>query len=83
MCVALVKDKLLPDKSFKVPAAGVLGKLGEKAAGDVVKELTGEIVGRLTKPLTEKTVSFFSGLLSGNAKAAPEGITKEDSMDLA
>jgi len=36
--MTLVKDKQLPNKSFKALATGVFGKLGEKVAGEVGKE---------------------------------------------
>jgi hypothetical protein len=80
---ALVKDKQLPDKSFKALAMGVLGKLGEKVGGEVGKEVAGELAGKVVKPLTEKAIGFLSGLLSGDAKAATKGISKDDYMDLA
>jgi hypothetical protein len=75
---ALVKDKQLPDRSFKALAAGVLGKLGEKVAGEVGKELAGELVGSVGKPAAEKAVGFVVGLLTGDAKNATRGITKDD-----
>ena len=70
----LVKDKQLPDKSFKALAKGVLGKLGEKFAGEVGKDVMGE----LAKPFAEKAGGFVTGLLTGDAKGATKGITKED-----
>src|SRR5216684_3840683 len=45
----LVKDKQLPDKSFKALATGVLAKLGEKVAGEAGKEIAGDVVGKLAK----------------------------------
>ena len=74
----LVKDKQLPDRSFKALAIGVLGKLGEKVAGEAGKELAGEIVGSVAKPAAEKAVGFVMGLLTGDAKSATKGITKDD-----
>ena len=79
----LVKDKQLPDKSFKALAAGVLGKLGEKVAGEVGKEIAGEIVGKAAKPFIDKTVGFLTGLLSGDPKGATKGLSKEDFTDVA
>lgn len=70
----LVKDKQLPNKSFKALAAGVLGKLGEKVAGEVGEELAGELVASVG----EKAIGFLTGLLTGDPKGATKGITKED-----
>jgi hypothetical protein len=74
----LVKDKQLPDRSFKALATGVLGKLGEKVAGEVGKDVAGEIVGSIGKPAADKAMRFLTGLLTGDAKAATKGITKDD-----
>ena len=74
----LVKDKQLPDISFKALATGVLGKLGEKVAGEAGKEIAGELVGSVGKPAAEKAIGFLMGLLSGDAKGATKGITKDD-----
>lgn len=74
----LVKDKQLPDKSFKALATGVLGKLGEKVAGEAGKEFAGEVVGNIAKPAAEKAVGFVMGLLSGDAKSATKAITRDD-----
>jgi hypothetical protein len=74
----LVKDKQLPDTSFKALATGVLAKLGEKVAGEAGKELAGEIVGRAAKPAAEKAAAFLSGLLTGDAKGATKNISKND-----
>jgi hypothetical protein len=82
VCAVLVKDKQLPDKSFKAVATGVLSKLGEKVAGEVGKELAGELVGKVAKPLTDKAIGFLSGLLTGDAKAAAKGISKDDYMEV-
>lgn len=79
----LIKDKQLPDKSFKALAIGVLGKLGEKVAGEVGKEVAGELVGKVGKPITDKVIGFLSGLLSGDSKAAAKAISKDDFMDVA
>ena len=74
----LVEDKQLPDKSFKALATGVLGKLGEKVAGEAGKALAGEIVGSVAKPAAEKAVGFVVGLLTGDVKHATKSITKDD-----
>jgi hypothetical protein len=74
----LVKDKQLPDKSFKALATGVLGKLGEKVAGEVGKEIAGELVGSVGKPAAAKAAGFVMGLLTGDAKGATKSITKDD-----
>jgi len=77
----LVKDKQLPDTSFKALATGLLGKLGEKVAGEAGKELAGEIVGKVAKPAAEKAVAFVTGLLVGDAKGATKSISKSDYME--
>jgi hypothetical protein len=74
----LVKDKQLPDKSFKALATGVLGKLGEKVAGKVGEDIAGDLLDGIGKSAAEKAVRFLTGLLSGDAKAATKGLTKED-----
>ncbi|WP_162710265.1 hypothetical protein [Rhizobium leguminosarum] len=69
----LVKDKQLPDKSFKALAKGVLGKLGEKVMGEIGKELAGDLVkgaGEVAGPAAERVSEFISGLLQGKAKQA-------------
>jgi hypothetical protein len=71
---ALVKDKLLPDKSFKALATGVLKKLGEKVAG--------EAAGALAKDLVDTTSSFLSGILSGDGKLAAKSIAGGDYRDI-
>jgi hypothetical protein len=78
----LVKDKQLPDTSFKALATGVLAKLGEKVAGEVGKELAGEIVGKAAKPAAEKAIGFLTGLLTGDAKGATKNISKDDFIDV-
>jgi hypothetical protein len=78
----LVKDKQLPDTSFKALATGVLAKLGEKVAGEAGKELAGEIVGKAAKPAAEKVIGFLTGLLTGDAKGATRNITKDDYIDV-
>lgn len=74
----LVKDKQLPDKSFKAIATGVLSKLGEKVAGEAGKAIAGELVGEVAKPITKKVVAFVTSLVAGDAKAAAKSISKDD-----
>lgn len=78
----LVKDKQLPDRSFKALATGVLAKLGEKVAGEAGKAIAGEIVGEVGKPAAKKVIGFLTGLLSGDAKGATKNITKDDFIDV-
>jgi hypothetical protein len=78
----LVKDKQLPDKSFKALATGVLSKLGEKVAGKAGEAIAGEIVGEVGKPVVKKVASFITGLLSGDSKGATKGITKDDFIEV-
>jgi hypothetical protein len=78
----LVKDKQLPDKSFKALATGVLSKLGEKVAGKAGEAIAGELVGEIGKPVAKKVVSFITGLLAGDSKAATKGLTKDDFIDV-
>ena len=66
----LVKDKQLPDRSFKALAAGVLRKLGERIAG--------EPGGALARGAIDKASSFIGGLLSGDAKGATKYIVAGD-----
>jgi hypothetical protein len=78
----LVKDKQLPDKSFKALTMGVLAKLGERVAGEAGKAIAGEIVGGVAKPGTKKVIGFITGLLTSDAKGAAKNITKDDFIDL-
>ena len=78
----LVKDKQLPDKSFKALATGVLSKLGEKVAGKAGEAIAGELIGEVGKPVAKKVVSFITGLLAGDSKGATKGITKDDFIDV-
>jgi len=73
--LTLVKDKQIPDTSFKALAIGVLVALGKKAAGEAGGALADEL---LAKPAAEKAASFLRGLLSGDAKGAAKGLAKED-----
>lgn len=78
----LVRDKQLPDKSFKALATGVLAKLGEKVAGEAGKEIAGEVVGKVAKPATDKVAGFLSGLILGDSKAATKNISRDDFMEV-
>jgi hypothetical protein len=70
----LVKDKQIPDTSFKALATGVLVTLGKKAAG----EAGGALADKITKPAAEKVASFLIGLLTADAKGATKGLVKDD-----
>lgn len=70
----VVKDKLLPDRSFKALATGVLMKLGEKVAGKAGEQFIGEGAKQATY--------FVSGLLLGKAKDAASGISTDDYMEV-
>jgi len=70
----LVRDKQIPDTSFKALATGVLVTLGKKAAG----EAGGAIADKIAKPAAEKAASFLIGLLMGDGKGAAKGLAKED-----
>ena len=79
LMACIVKDKQLPDRSFKALATGVLGKLGEKGCGrNRQRHLAGELVGSVGKPAAEKAVGFVMGVLTGDAKGATKDITKDD-----
>ena len=70
----LVKDKQIPDTSFKALATGVLVTLGKKAAG----EAGGALADKVAKPAAEKAVSFLMGLLNGDARGATRSLAKDD-----
>lgn len=70
----LVKDKQLPDRSFKALAAGVLKKLGEKVAD--------EAGGALAKGAVDKVSSFIGGLLNSDVKGATKSIGAGDFIDV-
>jgi len=53
--LTLVKDKQIPDTSFKALATGLLVALGKKAAG----EAGGALADKLAKPAAEKAASFL------------------------
>lgn len=74
----LVKDKQIPDTSFKALATGVLVNLGKKTAGEAGGAIAGEVAGKIAKPAAEKALSFLMGLLTGDPKGATKGITKDD-----
>lgn len=78
ICVTLVRDKQLPDTSFKALATGVLAKLGEKIAGEAGRKVAGAVIGKAAKPAAEKAVAFLSGILTGNVKTATKNISKDD-----
>lgn len=82
MRTTLVKDKQLPDLTFKALATGVLGKLGEKVVGEASGALAKELVGKVAQPATERAVGFLMGLLMSDAKAASKAITKDDFLAL-
>jgi hypothetical protein len=62
----LVKDKQMKDKTLKGLAIGVLTTLGQKFAGEVGKDVMGD----LAKPIAEKATGFITALLSGDVKGA-------------
>ena len=70
----LVKDKQLPDRSFKALATGVLKKLGEKVAD--------KAGGALAKGAVEKVSSFIDGLLNGDVNEATKSIGVGDFIDV-
>lgn len=65
----LTKDKQLEDKSFKAIASSVLGKFGEKLAGEVGKEVAKDIVGAAT-PMARNFGTFLMGLLKSKSEEA-------------
>jgi hypothetical protein len=65
----LVKDKQLKDKSFKAITIGVLGKIGEKVAGEVGKEVAADLVGAAA-PIAKEFGGFLLGLLRSKADEA-------------
>jgi hypothetical protein len=62
----LVKDNQIKDKSMKGLAIAVLTTLGEKFAGEIGKDMMGD----LAKPFAEKASGFITALLAGNVKGA-------------
>lgn len=67
----LTKDKQLKDKSFKAIASGVLGKLGEKVADEVGKEVAADIVGAAA-PVAKEFGAFLFGLLRSKGEEAAQ-----------
>jgi len=67
----LTRDKQLKDKSFKAIASGVLGKLGEKVAGEVGKEVAADIVGAAA-PVAKEFGGFLFGLLCSKGDEAAQ-----------
>jgi hypothetical protein len=82
----LLKDKQLPDRSFKALATGVLSKLGEKVAGKAGEAVAGALVEgaseAVIRPAAERLEIFLSGLLAGDAAAAASPIGDDD-VDVA
>jgi hypothetical protein len=74
----LVKDKQLPDKSFKALATGILMKLGQKVAGEAGGQIAEAFGDEVAKPAAEKAIAFLMGVLTGDAKSATEKISKDD-----
>jgi hypothetical protein len=78
----LVKDKQLPDRSFRAVATGVLMKLGGKVAGKAGEELAGDLakgVGEAVfKPAIERATEFLTSLLKHDATAAVGALTADD-----
>jgi hypothetical protein len=74
----LVKDKQLPNTSFKALARDLLVNLGRKAAGEAGGAFVGEITDKVAKPATGKVIAFLTELISGDASKAARGITKDD-----
>jgi hypothetical protein len=82
----LIRDKQLPDKSFKALAIGVLGKLGEKVIGEVAKDLAGGIVEgagkHLVEPAADRVGAFLTGLLRGDTSKAVDAIEHGEFLDM-
>jgi hypothetical protein len=82
----LVKDKQLPDRSFKAVATGILMKLGEKVAGKAGEELAGELVKgageAVVKPAIERATAFLTSLLKHDATGAVGSLTADDLTDV-
>jgi hypothetical protein len=80
--ITLVKDKQISDTSFKALAIGVLVNLGKKAAGEAGGAIAGELAGKIAKPAAEKAANFLVRLLTGDAKGAARGLTKDDILSV-
>jgi len=78
----LVKDKQLPDQSFKGVAMGVLTKLGEKVAGKAGEEFAGALTksaaDTIAKPAMERMTGFLTGLLRRDATNAAAFLSEDD-----
>jgi hypothetical protein len=74
----LVKDKQLPNMSFKALATGILVNLGKKAAGEAGGEIAKAAGEHLAKPAVEKAMTFLMGVLTGDVKRATKDISKDD-----
>jgi hypothetical protein len=64
----LVDDKLLADKSFKAIVSGVLGKIGEKVAGEAGKAVAGVVADGAKEalaPAAAQLSEFLVSLLTG------------------
>ncbi|WP_378948907.1 hypothetical protein [Paracoccus sp. R86501] len=71
----LTRDKQLKDTSFKSIAVGVFGRLGEKIAGEVGKEIAADIVDA-TMPVAKDFGCFLLGLLESNGEEAAKAARK-------
>lgn len=78
----LVRDKQLPDRSFKALATGVISKLGEKVAGEAGKALAGGVVDAaadaFAKPAVEHMEAFLVGLLANDVDGVVEAAVAVD-----
>jgi len=74
----LVKDKQIPDTSFKALATSLLVNLGKKAADETGGALMGELSKKVAVPAAEKALRFLTGLLTGDAKEAAKDLAKDD-----
>lgn len=69
----LVDDKLLADKSFKAIVFGVLGKIGEKVAGEAGKAVAGAVADGAKEalaPAAAQLSEFLVSLLAGDPRTA-------------
>jgi hypothetical protein len=74
----LVKDRQLPDISFKALATGVLGKLGEKVVGEASGAVAKDLVGKVAEPAIARATAFLTSVLIGDVKAASKASTLDD-----
>lgn len=70
----LVKDKQLPNLSFKALTAGVLKTLG--------KRIVGNAADALAEATVDKVTSFIGGLLDKNVEEATDAIEREDFIEV-